>query len=277
MLGITTGLILAIVFQILFVALMVIIALYIPKSLLGRPAIAVLNWLPPFLGGPALRDWAAATAENITRKRLAGKRTAQTACQLAAELEEGATRAMLPLTEPGDLKRIVACPSTGQRRVGVTAPEVLAIAEHIRKSESQTEQKRIHDVAAENARIIASSVTNDMKPVPCALQDPNHVCCAFANRPLHCRPLLAISLARQTANPEVLAASIPDLRVGEVGLQRSVAEGVEAGLTRALKSAGLDAKVYELNSALARALEVPDAAERWAQGENVFQGANCLR
>jgi hypothetical protein len=46
---------------------------------------------------------------------------------------------------------------------------------------------------------------------------------------------------------------------------------MEIGVTRALKSAGLDANIYELNSALAAALETPDAAERWARGEQVFQ------
>jgi hypothetical protein len=49
-----------------------------------------------------------------------------------------------------------------------------------------------------------------------------------------------------------------------------IAEGIEIGVTRALKAAGSSANVYELNSALATALETPDAAERWAARENVF-------
>jgi hypothetical protein len=52
-----------------------------------------------------------------------------------------------------------------------------------------------------------------------------------------------------------------------------VAQGIEAGVTRALKSAGLDANIYELNSAFAKALESSDAAERWARGEDVFHNA----
>ena len=42
-------------------------------------------------------------------------------------------------------------------------------------------------------------------------------------------------------------------------------------MTRALKSAGLDANIYELNSAVATALEISDAAERWARGDDVFR------
>jgi hypothetical protein len=61
---------------------------------------------------------------------------------------------------------------------------------------------------------------------------------------------------------------------GEARHEETVAEGIETGVTRALKSAGLDADVYELNSALATALEKPDAAERWAKGEKVFHSAS---
>ncbi len=56
----------------------------------------------------------------------------------------------------------------------------------------------------------------------------------------------------------------------EHGHEQTVAQGIEMGLTRALKSAGLDANIYEINSALATALGSPDAAERWANGERVF-------
>jgi hypothetical protein len=56
---------------------------------------------------------------------------------------------------------------------------------------------------------------------------------------------------------------------------QTIAEGVEEGLIHELASEGLDAKVYELNSALVTALETPDAARRWAQGEDVFAG--CKR
>ena len=49
-----------------------------------------------------------------------------------------------------------------------------------------------------------------------------------------------------------------------------MAQGIEIGMIRALKSAGLDSNLYELNSALVTALENPDAEERWARGENLF-------
>ena len=65
-------------------------------------------------------------------------------------------------------------------------------------------------------------------------------------------------------------AGSPGEAPGETGHEQTVAEGIEMGVMRALKSARLDASVYELNSALATALAMLDAAERWAEGENVF-------
>src|SRR5262249_47829037 len=124
------GLILTFLLYALVLGLMVALVLFFPKSFLGEPAQAALKWLPPFLGGAALRNWAATAARQRTQKRVAGRRRGETACRLATEVEEAAMHAMLPLAAPADLNRVVACPETGQGRVGVTAPEVLAIAAH---------------------------------------------------------------------------------------------------------------------------------------------------
>jgi len=266
----TGGLILTFLLYALLLAVVVVAVKFFPKTLLGDPAKAVLDWLPPFLGGTALRDWAATSAEQLAQKRLAGKRTGDTAGLLAKEMEDAAMQAMLPLLEARDLDRIVACPEAGQGRVGVTAPEAIAIEAHIRKNKSRTEQKRIYDLAVVNAKKIASRSFGDSTPHPCALQGPDHVCCTFALRPLRCRPLHAMSIAKETsqrpASPTHPQPAAPDAPRHE----EIVAEGIEAGMTRALKSAGLDANIYELNSAVATALEIPDAAERWARGEDVF-------
>jgi len=244
----------------------------LPKSFLSEPAKAILTWLPPFVRGDALRDWAATVGEQSVQRHLAGQRTGESAIRLATEVEEIAMQAMVPLAGPAELERVVACPETGQGLVGVTAPEVLTIAAYIRKNKSPAEQKRIHNLAVENARIIASTARGDggTKSLPCALQGHGHVCCAYAARPLHCRPLHAIGVAKALAS---CAGSAVDYRVEAQDTnahEQTVAQGIEIGMTRALKSAGLDASLYELNSALATALATPDAAERWARGESVF-------
>ena len=52
---------------------------------------------------------------------------------------------------------------------------------------------------------------------------------------------------------------------------KAVTSGAEDGLCQGLESAGLDGNVYELNSALVAALDTPVGAERWAEGEGVFE------
>ena len=244
---------------------------------MAEQARAVLTWRPPFMRGGALRNWAATTAEQLTQNRLTGKRTGETAIQLATEVEEGAVHAMLPLARQAELERIVACPENGQGMIGVTALEALAMADHLRKNRSRAEQKRIHDLAVENSKKIASRARgdSDLPSLPCPLQGQDHVCCVYAARPLRCRPLHAMSVAKGMGSRSMEFADSQAEAPDENQHEQTVAQGIEIGLTRALKSAGLDANVYELNSALATALETPDAAERWANGENVFATCHC--
>jgi hypothetical protein len=272
---VTGGLILTFLLYALLLALVVVALKFFPKTFLGEPARAVIEWLPPFLGGTALRDWAARAAEELAKKRLAGQRTGETACRLAVELEAATMQAMLPLLEPAELERIVACPETGQERIGVTVPEALAIAAHVRKNKSRSEQTRLYDLAVANAQRIASRAPGDSTPHSCALQGSDHVCCTFAVRPLRCRPLHAIAVSGQAGKNAALAAGHSADASDGPRHEQIVAQGVELGLTRALQSAGLDANIYEINSALATALGIPDAAERWARGEDVF--ARTLR
>ena len=232
-----------------------------------------LTWRLPVLRGEALRNWAATTVEQLTLNRMTGKRTGVATVQLATEVEEGAVHAMLPLARPAEFERIVECRENGQERIGVTAPEVLAIAADLSKKRSRTEQAQIHDFAVENAERISSREHggSDLPSLPCPLLGEDRVCYAYAARPLRCRARHAISVAQDMGRRNVQVArsetEAPDQH------EATIAQGMEIGLTRALKSAGLDARVYELNSALATALETPDAAERWAKDGNVF--ATC--
>jgi len=267
------GLLLTLSVCVLLLLLVVVAVLLFPDSALGPPAHAVLKWIPPFLGGKALRDWAATIAEQTARRRLAEKRTGETADRLVAEMEDAAMHAMLPLAEREELERIVPCPDTGQGRIGVTPPEAIAIAAYIRKHRSAAEQERILALAEANARTIAARVpgTGNPLPHPCALQGSDHVCCVYSERPLRCRPLHAVAIARDLANSAVGPSPSP---VGP-GHENAVAEGIEIGMVRAMKASGVDGRTYELNAALATAMKMPDAAERWAKGESLFD--NPLR
>lgn len=263
------GLLGFVLFYIVFLLACLAVLRLLPRSGLGKQAAAALGWLPPFLRGDALREWAAATAQGIAQQQLSGTRTADTAARLAMEMEAGAMHAMLPLARSADLGRVIACPESGQGLIGVTAPEVLAIAGHVRKKLPRAEQERMRGMAAQNAKQLAARTSRErISPVlPCPLQGDAHICCVYSQRPLRCRILHSVLIANEMT--ERHAAVKP----GEERHEETVAEGIEIGLTRALDSAGLSAKVYELNSALAIALGMPNAAERWASGEDVFSAA----
>jgi hypothetical protein len=239
---------------------------------LTEGAQAEANWRPPFIDGEALRTWAAATAERIAAKRLTGRRTAKTPGQLVDELEEGAAHAMLPLARQAELERIVPCPETGQGEIGVTAPEALAIAEYLHTHLPRTDQKRIMVMAYENAskRSLMRKGELDPAPLPCPLAADDNVCCAYAVRPIQCEAMHAIAVAKSMSDR---AAQGPVASQAESDRHEiAVEQGIESGLTRALRAAGLESEIYELNSALAAAMDTPCAAERWANGERIFAG-----
>jgi Fe-S-cluster containining protein len=239
---------------------------------------SVLAWRPPFMRGDALRNWAADGAEQLAQNRLSGERTGQAVVQLAVDLEEGAARAMLPLARQAELERVVECPENGQGTIGVTVPEALALAAHLRKTKSKAELEQIYELAVESSKDLALGARAGFAPlkVPCTLEGEDGVCRAFEARPLGCRPFHAGSVALGMGSRDANAPGSEKAAPGQERHEQTVAHGIELGLARALKSAGLDANVYELNSALARALQSPDAAARYAKGENVFEGCRRL-
>jgi hypothetical protein len=232
----------------------------------------VFTWRPPFIHGDSLRAWAAAAAERIASKHLLGERTAATPAQLAAEIEDGAAQAMLPLARQAELERVVACPESGQAAIGLTAPEALAIADYLRAHLPRAERERIRALAAENAQKLAQMRQGELTPaaLPCPLASEDNVCCAYAVRPLRCRPLHAITIAKSMES-RAAECDGADAETRHDRYEYAVEQGIETGLSHALDAAGLDSQVYELNGALAVALGTPHAAERWANGEHVFQ------
>src|SRR5262245_24905467 len=232
------------------------------------------RWRPPFLRGADLFGWAKETAARLVSIRLAKKQTAGTPARLAAEIQQGATRAMLPLAAEADIEHRVPCPDEGQGMIGVTVPEVLEIADYIRQTATRAERTRIHAVAVENARKMGEFGDTQISGAekPCPLQGDDRFCCVYSARPLHCRPLHAGVIARRLG---LQAGAGADQNSTWASHQETVERGALEGLTEGLQAAGLDANLYELNSALVIALETPDADQRWMRGEDVF--ASCSR
>lgn len=230
------------------------------------------RWQPPFARGRDLAHWARQRATQIVRKWVGEKPTAAAAGKLSAALHEGATRAMLPLVAEEQAQRTVACPDEGQGMIGVTVPEVLEIADYIRRM-PRAERKRIHDLAFENAKKLQNvdHTQFSAEQTPCPLQGDDQVCRVYDARPLRCRPLHAALIAEQLGLEAPQEGELPSW----VPEAQTVEQGIEEGLAQGLESAGLDAHLYELNSALVTALDTPNAAQRWRAGEDTF--AQCTR
>ena len=234
------------------------------------------TWRPPFIRGAELLSWARGIGAGAIREALGGRVGPETPARLSERLHGGATWAMLPTLSGRDATRQVPCPEGGQGCVGITALEAIAIAEHVRATLPPKRREAILRQARDSADRAATRQRGEA-PV-CALQGEDCVCLAWNTRPLRCRPQHASTLANGRGPGAAKGSGPAELEphedVSPSSHARLVAEGVEEGVVRALEEAGFDGKVYELNSALAVALETPDVAERWAAGEDVFD--TCL-
>jgi Fe-S-cluster containining protein len=235
----------------------------------GPPRRAAIDrlrrWRPPIARPAELMAWATKVSETVTKRWLARDNSNANPASLAQEVLTGASYAIHHVPLLGIDGESDDCRNRDLCRMGVTAPEVLAIADHLRNN--LVEADRIRCMAAENARVLDAAEPEKRSKMflPCPLLTPNGHCATFAIRPLHCRARCHF--------PEM--DSRQDAKVLE-DAARELGEGVEIGLSRGLTAAGLDGHVYEFNSALAAALAMNDASERWAHGEDVFQGCERL-
>jgi Fe-S-cluster containining protein len=155
--------------------------------------------------------------------------------------------------------------------VDIMAPEAFIIAAYLRTALSDAE------VVAMTARLAAhaeriQALSHDehaLAKIPCALLH-NGQCSVYAARPFACRAWHSMSAARCEAiftHGDPLSM-IPPLDIDLYNAQWDVVYGVAEGL----RQAGFDDRPYELHSMLHRALALPDAAQRWLRGEEVFAG-----
>ncbi len=149
-------------------------------------------------------------------------------------------------------------------RVDVLAPEALLIAAELLKAGTDP------TVIRENARRVEHLSREDRhrQRIACPLLDEDRGrCSVHALRPLACRGHGSLG-ARDCQN--ALDHSEEDRPIPKHVPLLLVHSAVSAGLRLALRQAGLDARVFELASALDVALSHGRAAERWAGGEKLF-------
>ncbi|MBV9852147.1 MAG: hypothetical protein JO250_20975 [Armatimonadetes bacterium] len=160
--------------------------------------------------------------------------------------------------------------------VEASAPEVFLIAEHVRTALAPEQlaclRGHLHRTAERIQRLTpAERVRAD---VPCALLEDGR-CAAYPVRPLACR---AWNSRDAAACARMRREGGGDLRPVQDQRPLGIDAGIQAGLTAALRAAGLpeDAeRPCELNTALCLALDEPQSLERWAGGEDVLAPARA--
>jgi hypothetical protein len=228
-----------------------------------QKAVAPQQWRPPLAPAAELKVWAARVAESVTKRSLVDRRDPERPAKLLEELLQGATFAIHQVPDTRVTREGDGCANCKHETIGATAPEILAIADRVR-SEPQLAE-RVHELASANALAAADWDVADSRRAQftCPLYTPEGSCASYPLRPLHCRAVCPECCPE--ANPNASGTPLPEVA-------RSIGLGAELGLMAGVSAAGLDARRYELNSALAAALPVDNATEQWLRGDNVFAG-----
>jgi len=151
-----------------------------------------------------------------------------------------------------------------------SAPEVLALADHLRRTRTAPELEALTErVAATFARVKDLDIDGRAaEKSPCPLLDEaTGACTAYEARPIACRAYNSCDKARCADAFEGSLAS-PVLPSNPILFRATHATGF--GLMVASHLRGRDVGPYELVNALHTALADPSLAEAWHEGKAVF-------
>lgn len=155
--------------------------------------------------------------------------------------------------------------------VEVLAPEALNIARHLRDSLDRESLSALEAGLAVHVRNARGTSSQQLwrAQTPCIfLEQQSGACTIYPVRPVVCR--LHHSLDRAKCER---AATDRDTTIPRHHSAEDLYGLAQAALLLSCEERGLDARSLELASAVQLALGGPDAAERWAHGESVFDSA----
>jgi hypothetical protein len=150
----------------------------------------------------------------------------------------------------------------------VTAAEAVYLAEWLRINCSQEETNRLRQRLTDRQRQsrARASTLSTRPPIPCALLQ-NNQCMAYAARPLKCRGWNSL---RRDVCEQAYGHSRATVQIPADAYAFMMGNAVLSGLSDSTTHAGLDGRTYDLTEALIQVLDVPDAVQRWRNGERLF-------
>ncbi|WP_437995661.1 YkgJ family cysteine cluster protein [Sorangium sp. So ce185] len=216
--------------------------------------------------------------ESFVRQELRKGRDASTGPKLAQHGLRTGTELLKKDQAGTSRRRLPVCKETCSWccrgvKVDVSIQEALVIAEHKRSTLSVEMFSQFREQIAQLAEQTRDLHVDDRarQQLPCPLLDQSGSCSVYEVRPLRCaghNSYDASACEWSCQNPD-LARDIP-----ADAAQQAIFSAVTMGQQRGLVAAGIDARSFELVSALRVALEQPNAAERWAKGERLFDAAD---
>jgi Fe-S-cluster containining protein len=155
--------------------------------------------------------------------------------------------------------------------VSVAPPEALLIAETLRTTLDPAALDEVTARVVELDRVSRGLAAQERFNLrrPCALLVDNR-CSIYPVRPILCRGWTSYDAAQCE---QALRQAEDNLAVDNNAQIRQAAAEVEQQLLATSREMGLPTEQLELTAALRIALETPDAAVRWARGEDLFRAA----
>ena len=145
----------------------------------------------------------------------------------------------------------------------IYAPEAFAIAAQI--SERPEIKAAMRSAGGKLSK--AASGTDTLRRISCPLLS-NNSCSIYEIRPLNCRAFVAVDL-RECISTFVMMGKFAIRMPAPITDMRTFWHML---MMAALQLAVKNVAVYEMNAAVSRILETPDAEARWLAGEDVFEG-----
>lgn len=153
-------------------------------------------------------------------------------------------------------------------KVSVSLPEVFLLKFHVESlppDEGAALRARIIDTYS---RTLQNSTQERLKQhESCPLLVDNR-CSLYEFRPMSCRAAVSLDAdaCRRAWNGEAVKINMPAAYFNAL-------KNTTLLLLATMSAAGLDCRSYEMNAALAIALTVPNAEQRWLAGESIFAAA----
>jgi Fe-S-cluster containining protein len=177
--------------------------------------------------------------------------------------------------QSGDPRKVACgkgCSFCCSQAVSATVPEILTIARHIRENWTTEEIHELRSRIASYKERITPFLEGevDIAPrFPCPLLQ-DRACSVWLVRPLVCRSYNSFDANRCAVREKDASAQTP---VFGLWKQRAVSDAIGLGVCKAVRSLALWPDQCDLILGLEIALDNPDAAERFAAGEAVFEPA----